>query len=299
MQQVAQGNYDQRLQIRSGDELQLVAEAFNDMTSRLRHTIGEMERRNEELERFTYTVSHDLRTPLVTVSGFLGLLDKDLQEGRTDCARQDLARIRRAADTMDRLLRELLDLSRVGRVTNPPEDVPLRSLAEDARQSVAGRLAAAGVEFTVEPELPVLYGDRARLQEVVRNLVDNAAKFMGGQQHPRVVMGARPGPRGPVWFVRDNGIGIDPKHHQRVFGLFERLDPSVEGTGIGLALVKRIVEVHGGHVWVESAGHGQGTSVCVSLPARPVVGEERQPTAAATHGPDITVTAGKRATTET
>jgi signal transduction histidine kinase len=298
VQQVAAGHYDQRLQVRSGDELQLVADAFNDMTSRLQQTIGEMERRNEELERFTYTVSHDLRTPLVTVSGFLGLLDKDLQQGRTDRARQDLARIRRAADTMDRLLRELLDLSRVGRVTNPPEDVPLRSLAEEAQQSVAGRLAAAHVEFAVEPELPVLYGDRARLQEVVRNLVDNAAKFMGRQEHPRVVVGARPGAHGPVWFVRDNGIGIDPKHHQRVFGLFERLDPAVEGTGIGLALVKRIIEVHGGRVWVESEGPGQGTSVCVSLPPRPVVSEERLATAAATHGPDTSVTTGKQATTE-
>jgi len=269
VQQVARGHYDQRLDIRSGDELQLVAEAFNDMASRLARTIGEMERRNEELERFTYTVSHDLRTPLVTVSGFLGLLEKDLAEGRTESARHDVARIRRAADVMDRLLRELLDLSRVGRVTNPPEDVPLRALAEDAQQSVAGRLAAARVEFEVEPELPVLYGDRERLQEVVRNLVDNAAKFMGAQPQPRIVVGARPGPRGPVIYVRDNGVGIDPKHHQRVFGLFERLDPSVDGTGIGLALVKRIVEVHGGQVWVESAGQGHGTSVCVSLPPRP------------------------------
>jgi signal transduction histidine kinase len=228
-----------------------------------------MERRNEELERFTYTVSHDLRTPLVTVSGFLGLLEKDLSEGNVENAQQDLARIRRAADTMDRLLRELLDLSRVGRVTNPPEDVTLQSLAEEAQQSVAGRLAAARAEFAVEPELPVLYGDRARLQEVVRNLVDNAAKFMGEQPKPRIVIGARPGPHGPIWFVRDNGIGIDPKHQQRVFGLFERLDTSVEGTGIGLALVKRIVEVHGGQVWLESAGKGQGTTVCISLPPRP------------------------------
>jgi signal transduction histidine kinase len=269
VEQVARGHYDERLSIRTGDELQLVAEAFNDMAERLRHTIGEMERRNEELERFSYTVSHDLRTPLVTVSGFLGLLDTDLREGRTEHARQDIERIRRAADTMDRLLREILDLSRVGRVTSPPEDVSLRSLAEEAQQSVAGRLTAARAIFIVEPELPVLWGDRARLQEVVRNLVDNAAKFMGGQSQPEIVVGARPGPKGPVWFVRDNGVGIDPKHHQRVFGLFERLDPSVEGTGIGLALVKRIIEVHGGQVWVESQGRGHGTSVCVSLPPRP------------------------------
>ncbi|HEY5908884.1 MAG TPA: ATP-binding protein, partial [Vicinamibacteria bacterium] len=120
----------------------------------------------------------------------------------------------------------------------------------------------------IEAGLPVLFGDRARLQEVVQNLVDNAAKFMGHQTRPVILVGARPGPEGPVCFVKDNGIGIDPKHQARVFGLFERLDPAVEGTGIGLALVKRIVEVHGGRVWVESAGPGQGAAFCFSLPGR-------------------------------
>ncbi len=268
VQQVARGNYGQRLQVRSGDELQVVAEAFNDMSSRLQHTIGEMERRNAELERFTYTVSHDLRSPLVTVLGFLGLLERDIQAGRKQSALSDVARIRAAAAKMERQLRELLELSRVGRVTNAPEDVPLGELAEETRQSLAGRLATAGTELEIGADLPVLYGDRARLQEVVQNLVDNAAKFIGSREHPQILIGARPGPTGPICFVRDNGIGIDSKHHQRVFGLFERLDPSVEGTGIGLALVKRIVEVHGGEVWVESAGLGQGTTFCFTLPPR-------------------------------
>jgi signal transduction histidine kinase len=268
VQQVARGNYEKRLRIQSRDELQVVAEAFNDMSSRLQLTIGEMERRNAELERFTYTVSHDLRSPLVTVLGFLGLLERDIEAGRKDSALSDIARIRSAASKMERQLRELLELSRVGRVTATHEDVPLRELAEEARQSLAGRLAAAGVELQVADGLPVLYGDRARLLEVVQNLVDNAAKFTEGREPPQVLIGARPGPTGPVCFVRDNGIGIDPKHHQRVFGLFERLDPKVEGTGIGLALVKRIVEVHGGQVWVESGGAGQGATFCFTVPQR-------------------------------
>ena len=268
VQQVARGNYDKRLRVHSRDELQVVAEAFNDMSSRLQLTIGEMERRNAELERFTYSVSHDLRSPLVTVLGFLGLLEQDIEAGRKESALSDVARIRQAAAKMERQLRELLELSRVGRVTTTHEDVPLRELAEEARVSLAGRLAAAGLELQIADDLPVLYGDRARLLEVVQNLVDNAAKFTGGCAHPQVLIGARPGPAGPVCFVRDNGIGIDPKHHQRVFGLFERLDPGVEGTGIGLALVKRIVEVHGGQVWVESGGAGQGATFCFTIPAR-------------------------------
>ena len=266
VQQVARGNYEKRLQIESRDELQVVAEAFNDMSSRLQHTIGEMERKNAELERFTYTVSHDLRSPLVTVLGFLGLLERDIEAGRKDNALADVARVRNAAAKMERQLRELLELSRVGRVTTTHEDVPLRELAEEARQSLAGRLEAAGVELQLADDLPVLRGDRARLLEVVQNLVDNAAKFTGKDGRPQILIGSRPGPAGPVCFVRDNGIGIDPKHHQLVFGLFERLDPRVEGTGIGLALVKRIVEVHGGQVWVESGGAGQGATFCFTIP---------------------------------
>jgi signal transduction histidine kinase len=269
VQQVARGNYEKRLRIQSRDELQVVAEAFNDMSSRLQHTIGEMERRNAELERFTYSVSHDLRSPLVTVIGFLGLLEQDIEAGRKQSALADVARIRAAAAKMERQLRELLELSRVGRVTSALEDVPLGELAEEARQALAGRLAAAGVELEIANDLPVLYGDRARLLEVVQNLVDNAAKFMGSREDPQILIGVRPGPEGLVCFVRDNGIGIDPKHHQRVFGLFERLDSGVDGTGIGLALVKRIVEVHGGQVWVESAGTGGGATFCFTIPPRP------------------------------
>jgi signal transduction histidine kinase len=268
VQQVARGNYEKRLHVESRDELQVVAEAFNDMSSRLQHTIGEMERRNAELERFTYTVSHDLRSPLVTVLGFLGLLERDIEAGRKESALADVARIRSAAAKMERQLRELLELSRVGRVTTTHEDVPLRELAEEARQALAGRLATAGVELQLADDLPVLYGDRARLLEVVQNLVDNAAKFTSKSEPPQILIGARPGTTGPVCFVRDNGIGIDPKHHQLVFGLFERLDPRVEGTGIGLALVKRIVEVHGGQVWVESDGAARGTTFCFTIPDR-------------------------------
>lgn len=230
--------------------------------------IAELERRNAELERFTYTVSHDLRSPLVTVKGFLGAVERAAEKGHTERVREDLARIRAAADRMDQLLRELLELSRVGRVAHQPETVPFGELVEEARALVAGRLAQRGVELQVAPDLPGVHGDRRRLVEVLQNLLDNAAKFTGDQPRPRVEVGARAGEDGPVFYVRDNGLGIEPRHHDKVFGLFDRLDPSVEGTGIGLALVRRIVEVHGGRVWVESGGLGHGSSFCFTLPGR-------------------------------
>jgi len=223
--------------------------------------IGELERRNAELERFTYTVSHDLKAPLVTISGFLGYLKKDALAGNTERVEKGIQRIVQATEKMQRLLRELLELSRIGRVKNPSHAVMFADIVEDALRLAHGRLEARGVRVEVTPDLPLVHGDRARLVEVVQNLLDNACNFMGDQAAPRITIGQQglDGEGKRVLFVRDNGVGIDPRHHDRVFGLFEKLDPHSEGTGIGLALVKRIVEVHGGRVWVESE-RGRGAT---------------------------------------
>jgi PAS domain S-box-containing protein len=228
--------------------------------------IRELEAKNAELERFTYTVSHDLRSPLITISGFLRHVETAAEKGDLEALRSDLDRIRRAATKMDLLLQDLLELSRVGHVLAATRPVSLQEVCEEALALVAGRLAARGVAVTIEPSLPEVVGDRARLVEIFQNLLDNAAKFMGETRDPRIEIGARREAADEVFFVRDNGIGIDPAHQARVFGLFDKLDPQAEGTGIGLALVKRIVELHGGRIWVESDGAGRGTSVCFTLP---------------------------------
>jgi len=226
----------------------------------------ELKTRNAELERFTYAVSHDLRSPLVTVMGFLGAIEDAALGGRTDLVRSDMERIRSAAGRMDRLLKELLELSRVGRVAPEPQTVPFTELVHEAKGLIAGRLRERGVALKVAEGLPSVRGDRPRLVEVVQHLLDNAAKFMGDQAQPRIDVGARPGRDAPVFFVRDNGRGIEPRFREKVFGLFDRLDSLDEGTGIGLALVKRIVETHGGEVWVESDGPGSGSTFCFTLP---------------------------------
>ncbi len=122
-----------------------------------------------------------------------------------------------------------------------------------------------GVAVAVAPDLPVVFGDRARLLEVMQNLVENAVKFMGDQAAPRIEIASRQEAGETVLFVRDNGEGIDAKYQERIFELFERLDSGTEGTGIGLALVKRIVTVHGGRVRVESGGEGHGSTFCLTL----------------------------------
>ena len=230
--------------------------------------IAELEAKNAELERFTYTVSHDLKSPLVTIRGFLGYLEKSMLAGNHELMRLDMARIVKATDRMQQLLNELLELSRIGHMMNPPANVSFQSIVNQAVEIVQGRLAEKKINVVVGKNLPIVHGDIARLVEAMQNLLDNAAKFMIHQPLPTIEIGMRgtDADGKPICYVRDNGIGIDPKYHERVFGLFNKLNAESEGTGVGLALVKRIIEVHNGRIWIESEGQGKGSTFCFTLP---------------------------------
>jgi len=237
--------------------------------------IEDLANKNDELERFTYTVSHDLKSPLVTINGFLGYLEQDALSGNVERLAKDAQRIREAVNKMQKLLSELLELSRIGRMMNPPETVSFEDVVQEALDIVQGRLNASGAVVHTQPNMPVVYGDKPRLVEVLQNLIDNAAKYMSDQPDPRIEIGYQGEENGmPVFFVKDNGMGIDPKHHERIFGLFNKLDANSEGTGVGLALVKRIIEVHGGRIWVQSDPSpkgevGKGSMFCFTLPSKP------------------------------
>ena len=196
-----------------------------------------------------------------------GLVEQDAAKGDTERMQHDIDQIGHAADKMARLLDELLELSRIGRLMNPPVAVSLTDLAHEAVRLVTGRIVARGVAVAIADAMPVVYGDRERLVQVFQNLIDNAVKFSGHQSDPRIEIGAHQKGEEVVCYVRDNGMGIDPKYHEKIFGLFDRLDATGEGTGIGLALVQRIVEVHGGEIWVESGGLGQGSTFYFILPS--------------------------------
>jgi PAS domain S-box-containing protein len=235
-------------------------------STELRHKERELQEKNAELERFTYMISHDLKSPLVTVKTFLAYLERDLESGNGERVEQDLQFMRGATDRMGRLLDELLEMSRVGRIVNPPAELSCGAVVDEAVRLVAGALSERGVELAVAlPEL-ALFGDQARLVEIWQNLVENACKFMGEEPHPRIEIGARGSGRGTVFFVRDNGIGIEAQYLEKVFGLFEKLDRGAQGTGLGLALVRRIVELNGGKIWAESPGPGAGTCISFTLP---------------------------------
>lgn len=256
----------------SGGEIRGVLGTYEDITERKqieqeRETlIAELESKNAELERFTYTVSHDLKSPLVTIKGFLGFIQQDIVSGNRERLNKDIERIGDATKKMEKLLWDLLELSRIGRLVRPSEEIPFNDLVNEAMEIVHGQLVSRKVMVDIHPDLPNVFGDRQRLIEVLQNLLDNAAKYMGDQAKPIVEIGLRGMvDEKYVLYVRDNGIGIPPQHHERVFGLFNKLDPSSEGTGVGLALVKRIIEFHGGQIWIESEGNNQGTTVCFTL----------------------------------
>ena len=284
---VADGDLGARAPVMTRDEIGLLAQTFNDMTERLsklyedlqreigerrrieeerEDLISELEGRNAELERFTYTVSHDLKSPLVTIRGFLGLLRKDAERGDKKRMEDDIRRIQNASETMMRLLDELLELSRIGRLVNSPEPVSISALAHEAAELLAGAIGARGVRVEVAEDRATAFGDRFRLLEVLQNLLENAIKFMGDQADPRIEVGTDVVDGMVRCRVQDNGIGINARYHQKIFGLFDRLDVQQEGTGIGLALVRRIIEVHGGQIWVESKGKGHGSTFYFTLP---------------------------------
>jgi len=202
----------------------------------------------------------------VTITGFLGYLEQDTASGNAERVKSDMQRIYEAVKKMQNLLNELLELSRIGRVVNPPEAVSFNNLVREAISLVSGQIEARQVNVIVQPDLPVVNVDKPRIVEVLQNLIDNATKYMGNQAHPQIEIGHDGEQEGqPVFYMKDNGMGIDPQFHERVFGLFNKLDPKSDGTGVGLALVKRIIEVHGGQVWVESEV-GKGSTFFFTLP---------------------------------
>ncbi len=251
----------------TGEQLVL----YEDITDRKRAEaeraaiLKELSVKNRELEQFTYTVSHDLRSPLVTIEGFADMLRKDVEQNNPAQAMSDLQYISTAASRMDELLSATLKLSRIGRMANPSEDVPFGTLVHDALAQTAGELQASGVDVAIADQFPTVHVDRLRIAELLVNLISNSIKYRGGRQDPRIEIGERMDGDETVFFVKDNGIGIDTSEQEKVFEIFYQANKQNEGTGAGLAIVRRIVEVHGGRIWIESE-LGKGCTVCFTLP---------------------------------
>lgn len=259
-----------RYMLRASDAFQNLARNEAELARRVAKRTAELETANarleaanRELEAFAYSVSHDLRTPLRAINGFAALLSAKEMAALSPAGQDLLGRVVAAAAKMERLIDDMLAFSRVTRATLTNTDVNLHSLAKQVVEELRDINPAAEVEIG---PLPVVRGDRAMLCQAFANLMNNALKYSAKTGKPRIEIGATSSAGEAVYFVRDNGVGFDMKYGDKMFKLFQRLHSESEfpGTGVGLVIVKHIIERHGGKVWAESVP-GQGASFYFTL----------------------------------
>jgi light-regulated signal transduction histidine kinase (bacteriophytochrome) len=249
------------------DALAAANSSSADLLAELELRMADLQRTNDELRQFTYVVSHDLRAPLRAITGYAQMLMEERQASPDPKVNEFLARILQRANRMDALIVDLLAYSRAGQAELSLEPTPFDEVVSEALGALAAVVAESGA--TVEaPALPTLLADRRQITQLFHNLLDNAMKFRSDTP-PRVRVTARHEADAWVFAVADNGIGIEPGQTERIFKVFERLPTPREypGTGIGLAICKRVVERHGGRIWLESTP-GKGTTFFFTLPGR-------------------------------
>ncbi len=235
------------------------------MEAELQRTMKELEAKNQELEDYTYTVSHDLKAPLVTIQGFAELLNAKYADQLDKKARHYMERITQGADNLGRLVSDLLELSRAGRKTNTFEWHDFNEILEVSLTGLEGKFNERKIEVTYPEDFPKVHCDDMRIEQVMSNLIGNAVNYMGGQTEPSIDIGWKKKESQYLFWVKDNGIGIREEEQDRIFKVFERATESEEGSGLGLSIVKKIIQVHGGEIGVESV-FGKGSTFYFTLP---------------------------------
>jgi two-component system sensor kinase len=249
----------------SGDEIAEVDGVFREMAASLTRATEELQHANREMEAFSYSVSHDLRAPLRAIEGFSRIVVEEYGEALDAEGVRLLGVIRRNTVTMAQLIDDLLAFSRLSRQQIARVEVDMRELAARTFAEVAGNADRRQIEFVLDA-IPPARGDLPMLRQALTNLLSNAVKFSRPREHARVEVGTMQNGE-TVYFVRDNGVGFDMRYADKLFGVFQRLHSATDfsGTGVGLAIVERVVHRHGGKVWADSAP-GQGATFFFTLP---------------------------------
>ncbi len=271
-ERIGRGEYGATVPVLSKDELGNLAESFNQMSRDLAFVHQNLENqvklRTKELEGFVYTVSHDLKSPVVSIQGMAAAFMEDCSDQVDEKGKHYLQRVITNTNFMEQLINDLLTLSRIGPIQGNPETSDVTAILQEILDVHKERFEVKGIEVIIQSPLPRFAFERGYLNQLFQNLITNAAKFMGDQPRPKIQIGGRETEEGTEFFVKDNGIGIDPAYHEKIFGIFHRLqEVEVEGTGIGLSIVKKIVDLVGGKVWVDSR-KGQGTTFFVRFPKK-------------------------------
>ncbi len=264
------------------DETGAVSRAFNVMTQKLSEAQSKLRNKNEELlenlkltdqqkrdlekvnkelDNFAHTISHDIKSPMMGVMGYSSVLDKNYRKNLDERGKRCLTGICVGIERMNMMVDDLLALCRITRVRNPYEEVDMSRLVPSICDRLEFRIQESQTHMEIQKDLPSIICDRIKIGEVFLNLINNAIKFSSkdNKENPKIQIGYVDIGEFHEFYVRDNGIGIDPKYHAEVFGIFKRLNDATEymGTGTGLSIVKGAVDDHGGEIWIESQlGHG-------------------------------------------
>lgn len=257
------------------DEVGLLAESFDHMRQSLHQQTSELAtvndalaQKNEEIEQFVYTVSHDLKSPLVSCKGLVGLIKEDIADGDYQEVIASAERLDDATDQLNRIIDDLLNLSRIGRKSLELSEIDMAALVSQVAGEFSEQFEETGARLEVDANLPKLVADKTDVRRVFENLLSNALKYGCNGNDSAINVGGTVNGNRIRYCVRDNGPGIDPRYHQRIFGLFQRLDTDRPGTGVGLASVAKIVRMYGGRTWVDSKP-GEGAAFFVEFPRRP------------------------------
>jgi signal transduction histidine kinase len=257
---------------RAEEELQHRLEVGERIAKELAEKTAELSRSNEELDAFVYTVSHDLKAPVVSLQGFSSLLMKEYEDRLDENGKMYIERIQKNSERMGILIENLLELSRIGRAKGQEELVNISDVISDVVNELVSQLEERGTRLIVEDQMPTIRCDCTRISQIFANLMSNANKFMGeDNEDPTIEVGYDDRDGYYRFYVKDNGVGIDEEYHAKIFQIFQRLnDVETEGTGVGLAIVKKIVESLGGKIWVDSA-KGKGTTIYFTVPKEPIL----------------------------